>query len=48
LLSIGIGNRAVSSAHQQLPSRLQANTVPQEEQARRRDDGLSVGFVMKP
>jgi hypothetical protein len=53
--SIGIGSRAVSSAHQHAPSGLQVNTVPHAEQAMRCDegpsvqeDGLSVGFVMKP
>jgi hypothetical protein len=46
--STGIGSRAVSSAHQHAPSGLQVNTVPQAEQARRREDGLSVRFVMKP
>jgi hypothetical protein len=34
--SAGIGSRAVSSAHQQVPDRLQLNSVPQPEQASRR------------
>jgi len=34
--STGIGNRAVSVAHQQAPPGLQENSVPQREQARRR------------
>ncbi|MGY4414660.1 hypothetical protein ACVWW4_006396 [Bradyrhizobium sp. LB7.1] len=44
----GIGNRAVSSAHQQVPERSQPNSVPQREQARRRGSctGISCGFVM--
>jgi hypothetical protein len=45
--STGIGNRAVSSAHQHGPAGRQANSVPQAEQARRRDTGLSDRFVMK-
>jgi hypothetical protein len=44
--SSGIGSRAVSSAHQQGPARLQVNSVPQAEQARRRETGLSNRFVM--
>jgi hypothetical protein len=45
----GIGSRAVSSAHQHDPdNRLQVNSVPQPEQARRRDGGgLSDRFVMQ-
>jgi hypothetical protein len=46
LSSAGIGSRAVSSAHQHGPDRLQVNSVPQPEQARRRDGGLSERFVM--
>jgi len=46
LPSTGIGSRAVSSAHQHGPARLQVNSVPQPEQARRRDGGLSKRFVM--
>jgi hypothetical protein len=44
--SDGIGNRAVSSAHQQSPARLHVNSVPHPEQARRRDEALSerLGF----
>jgi hypothetical protein len=45
--SVGIGSRAVSSAHQHGPDRLQVNSVPQPEQARRREGGgLSNRFVM--
>jgi hypothetical protein len=44
--SAGIGSRAVSSAHQHGPDRLQVNSVPQPEQARRRDGGVSERFVM--
>lgn len=33
---VGIGSRAVSSAHQQFPDRSQPNSVPQPEQVRRR------------
>jgi hypothetical protein len=48
LPSTGIGNRAVSSAHQHGPDRLQVNSVPQPEQARRREGGgLSIRFVMQ-
>jgi hypothetical protein len=39
--SSGIGNRATSSAHQHGPARLQVNSVPQPEQASRRDGGFS-------
>jgi hypothetical protein len=46
LPSAGIGSRAVSSAHQHGPDRLQVNSVPQAEQTRRRDGGLSERFVM--
>ena len=46
----GIGSRAVSSAHQQVPDRSQPNSVPQREQARRRGcgsgNGISFGIVM--
>jgi hypothetical protein len=44
--SVGIGNRAVSSAHQHGPAGLQVNSVPQPEQARRREAGFSNRFVM--
>ena len=44
--SVGIGSRAVSSAHQQGPERAQVNSVPQPEQARRREAGVSNRFVM--
>jgi uncharacterized protein (DUF1800 family) len=44
--SAGIGSRTVSSAHQHGPDRLQVNSVPQPEQARRRDAGVSDRFVM--
>ena len=53
LPSDGIGSRTVSSVHQHGPLRLQVNSVPQPEQARRRDAelskklGLSERFVMK-
>ena len=49
LPSTGIGRRAVSSAHQHGPDRLQVNSVPQPEQARRREDGggLSNRFTMQ-
>jgi hypothetical protein len=43
---MGIGRRAVSSLHQQSPSGLQANVVPQREQARRRGDEYPFRFVM--
>jgi hypothetical protein len=45
----GIGSRGVSSAHQQDPERLQENSVPQPEQASRREEGRRVSdrFVMK-
>jgi hypothetical protein len=36
----GIGSRAISVAHQQSPPGLQANSVPQREQARRRGDSV--------
>jgi hypothetical protein len=50
----GIGRRAVSASHQHSPDRLQVNSVPQREQARRREaapglaDGLAFSnrFVM--
>jgi hypothetical protein len=47
--STGIGSRAVSSLHQQGPERLQENSVPQPEQARRREEGIGLSnrFVMK-
>jgi hypothetical protein len=38
--STGIGNRAASVAHQQSPPGLQANSVPQREQARRRAESV--------
>jgi hypothetical protein len=38
--STGIGSRAVSVAHQQSPPGLQANSVPQREQARRRAESV--------
>jgi hypothetical protein len=38
--STGIGSRAVSVAHQQTPPGLQANSVPQREQARRRAESV--------
>jgi hypothetical protein len=46
--STGIGKRNDSSAHQQGPDRLQVNSVPQPEQARRREAGMGVSnrFVM--
>jgi len=44
--SSGIGNRATSSAHQHDPARPQVNSVPQPEQASRRDGGFSNRFVM--
>jgi hypothetical protein len=44
--STGIGRRAVSSAHQHGPARLQVNSVPHPEQARRRDAGISNRFVI--
>ncbi|WP_156041874.1 hypothetical protein [Bradyrhizobium sp. URHD0069] len=46
LPSMGIGSRAASSAHQHGPARLQVNSVPQPEQARRRESGFSNRFVM--
>ena len=42
----GIGRRAVSSAHQHGPARLQVNSVPHREQARRRGAGFSDRFVI--
>jgi hypothetical protein len=39
--SDGIGNRAPSSAHQHASAGLQVNSVPQPEQASRRDGGFS-------
>jgi hypothetical protein len=44
--STGIGRRLVSSAHQHGPARLQMNSVPHREQARRREAGFSNRFVM--
>ena len=45
---VGIGNRAVSLAHQHGPDRLQVNSVPQPEQARRREGGgLSNRYIMQ-
>jgi hypothetical protein len=41
LPSTGIGNRAVSSAHQHGPDGLQVNSAPQPEQASRRETGFS-------
>ena len=46
LPSSGIGSRAVSSAHQHGPARLQVNSVPHREQARRREAGISNRFVI--
>jgi hypothetical protein len=46
LSSAGIGSRAVSSAHQQEPARLQVNSVPHREQASRREAGISDRFVI--
>jgi len=46
--SSDIGRRAVSSAHQHGPARLQANSVPQREQLRRREAGISDLFVINP
>jgi len=40
-LSRGIGSRATSSAHQHVSARPQVNSVPQPEQASRRDGGFS-------
>jgi hypothetical protein len=45
--SAGIGSFAVSSAHQQVPERLQLNSVPQPEQASRRGGGFANRFVIK-
>jgi hypothetical protein len=46
--SAGIGSRAVSSAHQHGPDRLQENSVPQPAQARRREAGFEFSnrFIM--
>jgi hypothetical protein len=44
--SSGIGKRVVSSAHQQDTARLQVNSVPQREQASRREAGISDRFVI--
>jgi hypothetical protein len=44
--STGIGSRAVSSAHQHVPDKSHANSVPQPEQARRRESGFSNRFVI--
>jgi len=44
--SSGIGSRATSSAHQHDPARPQVNSVPQPEQAKRRDGGFSNRFVI--
>jgi hypothetical protein len=46
--STGIGRTAVSPAHQQGPDRPQENSVPQPEQATRREEGtgFSNRFVM--
>jgi hypothetical protein len=41
LPSSGIGSRAVSSAHQHGPARLQVNSVPQPEQASCRESWFS-------
>ena len=38
--STGIGNRAVSVAHQHAPPGLQANSVPQREHAMRRGESV--------
>jgi hypothetical protein len=43
-----IGRRAVSSAHQHGPARRQVNSVPQREQLRRREAGISNLFVINP
>ena len=46
--SDGIGSRAFSSAHQHCPDRLQVNSAPQPEQARRREGGgVSRRLVMQ-
>jgi hypothetical protein len=39
--STGIGSRIVSSAHQHGPDRLQVNSTPHPEQARRREAGVA-------
>jgi hypothetical protein len=44
--SAGIGSRTVSSAHQHGPARLQVNSVPQPEQASRREGSVSDRFVI--
>jgi hypothetical protein len=44
--STGIGRRMISSLHQQSPSGLHENSVPQREQARRRSDEHPFRFVM--
>jgi hypothetical protein len=44
---VGIGSRKDSSEHQQGPEGLQPNSIPQPEQARRREGGISNRFVMK-
>jgi hypothetical protein len=44
--SSGIGSRATSSAHQHVSARPQMNSVPQPEQASRRDGGFPDRFVM--
>jgi len=47
-LSVGIGSRVVSSAHQHGPDGLQVNSVPQPEQVRRREGvGVSRRFIMQ-
>jgi hypothetical protein len=47
-LTTGMGRRTVSSAHQQVPDRLQVNSVPQAEQAIRRGSWFPNRFVMVP
>jgi hypothetical protein len=44
--SIGIGRRSTSSAHQHGPAKLQVNSVPHREQARRREGVISNRFVI--
>jgi hypothetical protein len=44
--SSGIGSRAASSAHQHVSARPQMNSVPQPEQASRRDGGFPNRFVI--
>jgi hypothetical protein len=46
LSSRGIGSRTVSSAHQHGPAKPQVNSVPQPEQASRREAGFSNRFVI--